>query len=487
MRYMFALAAVIVPIAGGALLGVLKFKKQIHRNIYVVATLVFCAAFTGAAALSSDISVNLLKVARGFEFAFKVDDLSRFFSLLAVLIWLIVTVYSFGYMENEHAQERFYAFFLMTAGAVQGICYAGNLITMYVFYEAMTLASFPLVLHEQSPAAFAACKKYLIYSFAGAALALIGIFYFSFISEGAAFTAGGIARIAQYADKKYMAGIYFIMILGFGCKAGMFPLNAWLTSAHPTAPSPASAVLSGIITKMGVFAIIRTTFYVVGTEFVAGSWMQTALLMLAGVSVLIGSVLAYRTDHLKKRLAYSTVSQVSYILLGVFLLNENAFKGALLHVAFHALMKSVMFLSAGAFIFKTHKIHVSEMKGIGKMMPKTMLFFTVAALCMIGVPPLGGFISKTYLVMGAFNFGGYLSYTLGGLLILSALFSAGYLLPIIVGGYFPGHDYETVYINKEPPASMRISIGTAAALLSIISVLPGALTAFIADIIIKLF
>jgi multicomponent Na+:H+ antiporter subunit D len=152
------------------------------------------------------------------------------------------------------------------------------------------------------------------------------------------------------------------MIVGFGCKAGMFPLNAWLTSAHPIAPSPASAVLSGVITKMGVFAVIRATYYVVGAGFLYGTWAQTALIALACISVLIGSVLAYRTDHLKKRLAYSTISQVSYILLGVFLLNATALKGALLHVVFHALMKTVLFLSAGAMIFKTRRVRVSEMR-----------------------------------------------------------------------------------------------------------------------------
>ncbi len=488
MHIFFALAAMLVPAAGGTLLFIIRFKNARRRNDFVMAALAVCAAFAASAALSSDSYTGLLKIARGFVFAFKVDDLSRLFSLLAVTVWLIVAFYSFSYMAHAHACARFYAFFLLTAGAVLGICYAGNLMTMYVFYEAMTLSSFPLVLHEQSPQAFAACKKYLIYSFIGAALALIGIFYFSFLADGAPFTAGGVARIMQY-DTPFLQTVFFIMIVGFGCKAGMFPLNAWLTSAHPIAPSPASAVLSGVITKMGVFAVIRATFYVTGPAYVADSWMQTALIALACASVLIGSVLAYRTDHLKKRLAYSTISQVSYILLGVFLLNETALKGALLHVVFHAFMKTALFLSAGAIILKTRRVHVSELRGVGKMMPVTMSFFTVAALCMIGVPPLGGFISKTYLVLGALGYGGpaWLSYAAGGLLILSAMLSAGYLLPVIAGGYFPGDAYETVYINKEPPLGMRLGVGAAALLLTAVSIAPSALSAFIAEAAVKLF
>ncbi len=449
MSYIAALCAVVVPVSGSFGAVFAKFKSDKKRNIYILIVLAATAAASVFCAIGGKSSFTVLSVTSSLTIAFSVDELSIFFSVFSCSIWLLAGIYSFGYMSHDAKQKRFYVFYLMTLGVINGIVFSANLFTLYIFYEAMTLLSFPLVMHEQTGEAIAAGKKYLIYSFIGAALALIGIFYFYNYSAGTTFSVSGVLSAAAFENKNMLLAVYFITIIGFGCKAGLFPLHSWLTAAHPQAPSPASAVLSGVITKMGVFAIIRTTFYVVGVDFVRGEWVQTTLIILAMASILIGSVIAFRTFKLKKRLAYSSISQVSYVLLGIFLLNETAFAAALLQVIFHGIAKSVLFMCAGSIITQTGKTDVNDMRGIGKEMKTTMLCFAAASLSLIGIPPMGGFVSKGYLVMGALSFSSeIIGYIASALLMLSALFTAGYLLPVSVNGFFPGDDYEYRSLKK---------------------------------------
>ena len=252
------------------------------------------------------------------------------------------------------------------------------------------------------------------------------------------------------ANTKLWGGI--LMALGFGCKAGMFPLHAWLPTAHPVAPSPASAVLSGIITKGGIIAIIRVTYYLFGVDFLRGTWAQTALLVLSIVTIFMGSMLAYKEKLLKKRLAYSTVSNVSYVVFGLMLMCPAGFMGALLQVVFHAVAKNILFLCAGAIIYKTHKTYVSELKGIGKEMPIVMWTFALAALSLIGIPPTSGFVSKWYLAQGGLlPQAGMLGLVGVAVLMVSALLTAGYLMSIVVNGFFPGKDFDYASLQKKEP------------------------------------
>ena len=251
--------------------------------------------------------------------------------------------------------------------------------------------------------------------------------------------------------------VFFFMTVGFGCKAGMFPLHAWLPTAHPVAPSPASAVLSGIITKGGVICIIRVTFYLFGADFIRGSWAQTALLVLSLITIFMGSMLAYKEKLLKKRLAYSTVSQVSYVLFGLMLLTPVGFAGALLQVAFHAVAKNILFLCAGAIIYKKGCTLVEELRGIGKEMPIVMGCFTIASLSLVGIPPTGGFVSKWVLAQGAFDSSiGTLAIIGVTILMVSALLTAGYLFSIVLEGFFPGNNFNYAAVQKRDPNDLMI-------------------------------
>lgn len=345
--------------------------------------------------------------------------------------------------EKPGGEKRFYGFYLIVFGILNGLGFAGNLVTFYIFYELMTLLSMPLVIHTRSREAIMASLKYLFYSFCGAYMALFGLYFLSRYGNTLSFTPGGVLDKGLVAGNEGLLLVTaFLMIIGFGVKAGMFPLHAWLPTAHPVAPAPASAVLSAVIVKGGVLGLIRVVYYMFGADFLRGTWVQTAWLALALITVFMGSMLAYREKMLKKRLAYSTVSQASYILFGLALLQPVALEGAMLHMVFHALIKSVLFLAAGAVIHKTGKTRVDELTGIGKEMPGTIWCFTFVSLALIGIPPTSGFISKWYLATGALDSGTGIFAWLGPVVLLvSALLTAGYLLPVTMKGFFPGEGY----------------------------------------------
>jgi len=289
-----------------------------------------------------------------------------------------------------------------------------------------------------------AALKYMFYSFSGAYMALFGLYFLYRFGNTLTFTAGGVLDQSMVAGNEgLLLMTAFIMIIGFGVKAGMFPLHAWLPTAHPVAPAPASALLSAVIVKGGVLGIIRVVYYMFGADFIRGTWVQTAWLTLTLVTIFMGSMLAYREKVLKKRLAYSTVSQVSYILFGLALLEPAALEGGILHVVCHAFIKCALFLIAGAVIHKTGRERADEWTGIGKEMPVTMWCFVFLSLALTGIPPTGGFISKWYLILGALHSEtGIFSWLGPVVLLVSALLTAGYLLPIAMKGFFPGEDYK---------------------------------------------
>ena len=316
-------------------------------------------------------------------------------------------------------------------------------------------------------------------------MVLFGIYFLNKYALTLNFTAGGVLDMQAVSGNEGILLIAaFAMIVGFGVKAGMFPLHAWLPTAHPVAPAPASAVMSGIIVKMGVLGILRVVYYLFGAEFIRGTWVQHAWLVLSLLTVFMGSMLAYREKVMKKRLAYSTVSQASYILFGMALLVPEGLTGALLHVVFHAVIKSALFLCAGAVIYKTGKTSVDELKGIGKEMPITIWCYTFASAALIGIPPASGFISKWHLAIGALDSGIAVFAWLGPVVLLvSALLTAGYLLPITVNGFLPGaeFDYEKLE-KKEPVKLMVIPIMILAALSILAGLFPSSLTNFISTI-----
>ena len=332
--------------------------------------------------------------------------------------------------------------------------------------------------------------KYLFYSVAGAFLALFGIFFLTTICQDLRFVPGGILDEGMILGQEgLLLAAMCCMIVGFGTKAGMFPLHGWLPTAHPVAPAPASAVLSGVITKSGVLALIRVVFYIVGPKLIRGTWVQTVWMSLTLLTVFMGSMLAYKEPVMKKRLAYSTVSQVSYILFGLSLLEPTAFVGALSHVVFHSLVKNALFLSAGAVIFTTGWTRVRQMRGLGQVMPLLLGCYTVVSLSLVGIPPTSGFISKWYLAQGALASGtGPFAWIGPVVLLISALLTAGYLLPLSIDGFLPGADFDDGEIRerglkgKEPSLKMLgpVFLLTAGALL--FGCFPGPLLGFLQGI-----
>lgn len=469
----------ILPLAMGIVIGFLKEERI--RNIAVFITMALELALV-VFIVMGEHELLVWQITDRLAIYYHIDEISTLFACLMTGVWFLAAVYSMEYMKHEQKPARFFMFYTMSLGALVSLCFSGNMMTLYLSYEYMTLLTVPLVIHTGEVDAVRAGMKYLGYSIFGAGLGLLGFFFLNTYCVTTDFVPGGTLDMAMVAgNETLMLIIFLLMTIGFGCKAGMFPLHAWLPTAHPVAPSPASAVLSGIITKGGVIAIIRVTFYLFGADFIRGTWAQTTVLVLAIITIFMGSMLAYKEKLLKKRLAYSTVSQVSYVLFGLMLLTPAGFLGALLQVVFHAIAKNTLFLSAGAVIYKTGRKYVDELKGIGKEMPITMWCFAIASLSLIGIPPTAGFVSKWHLAQGALlpEIG-----TIGlvgvAILMISALLTAGYLLPIVSDAFFPGKNYDYAgFKKKEVNALMSVPLIILAVLIVVFGVLPNGLAEFV--------
>lgn len=465
-----------------------KFSKPSKSDLFVLhcmvgAVLLLSVLLALLAAWTGDKNVTLFYLMENIPIYFQIDALGRLFVTFMSIVWMAVCIYAFLYMEHEGEEKRFFGFYLLVYGVLVALNFAGNLITLYFFYEWMTLTSMPMVLHSRSRESIMAALKYLFYSMCGAYLALFAIFFLYHYCNTLTFVPGGSLNIALARRNETILHIaIFALLIGFAAKAGMFPLHGWLPSAHPVAPAPASAVLSAIIVKCGVLAIIRCIYYVVGAEFLRGTWVQTAWMLLALCTIFMGSLLAYREKVFKKRLAYSTVSQVSYILFGLSLLTPAGMTGALLHSVFHAFIKAALFMTAGIFIFHSGKTNVNDYTGIGKQMPTTLWCYTFASLALIGIPPTSGFISKWYLAEGALSANiGVLRYLGPIVLLISALLTAGYLLPITMKGFFPGQE-PAMAIPKEKPDKMVLMLILLAIFTVLFGILPNPLLHVVSDI-----
>ena len=448
--------------------------------------LILTTVLAGIVIFDGKGAVTLLTLGENLKIYFHVDALGRLFGTVVCAVWLLSGIFSFEYMKHEKNEKRYFGFYVLVYGVLLALCFSGNLVTFYLFYEFMTLTTVPMVLHSGTRESIMAAVKYLLYSMCGAYMVLFGIFFLNRYTGSLDFAAGGTLNMDMVKGHETLLLIVaLLLILGFGVKAGMFPMNAWLPAAHPVAPAPASAVLSGLIVKMGVLGIIRGVYYIVGADFIRGTWVQTVWLVFTLLTVFMGSMLAYRENVMKKRLAYSTVSQASYILFGLALLQPQAMAGSLLHVVFHAVIKSCLFLSAGAIIFKTGKTDVNDLRGIGKEMPATIWSYTFASLALIGIPPASGFISKWYLAEGSLNSGIHVFSWLGPvILLISALLTAGYLLPVTIRGFLPGNDFDYGNFQKvEPAKTMTVPLVILAALAVVLGMVPNPLIRYIAQII----
>lgn len=372
-------------------------------------------------------------LAPGLELVLQADALSVLFVTLSSVLWLVTTIYAIGYLEDSPNRSRFFGFFSLCVSATVGIALAGNLLSFVIFYELLTLATYPLVAHRGTAEATRGAKIYLAYTMGGGALLLIGAVWLHVLTGPVDFVQGGVLSGSAPALEGQLIAIFVLLLAGLGVKSALIPLHGWLPQSM-VAPAPVSALLHAVaVVKAGAFGILRVVYDVYGVAYASSLGLLTLLGILASTTILYGSVKALSQDGLKKRLAYSTVSQVSYIALGASILGPIATIGGMVHLVHQGIMKITLFFCAGNYA-ETLGIHnVSQMDGVGRRMPWTTLAFSVGALGMIGIPPIAGFVTKWYLGLGAVEANAHWV-----LLILAAssLLNAGYFLPILYRAWF---------------------------------------------------
>jgi len=381
----------------------------------------------------TEIVYTVAEFLPGAAIKFRVDALGMLFALVSSSLWIITSAYSIGYMRGlkEHSQTRYFCYFALALSATIGVAFSANLLTLYLFYEMLSLATYPLVTHHQDHEARSSGRKYLLYivgTSIGLALPAMLISY----SLAGTLEFGRQGFLAGTASKPLIGLLLFMFLFGFA-KAAIMPFHSWLPAAM-VAPTPVSALLHAVaVVKVGVFSVVRVLTGVFGTDLLFSLDFGPVILFLASVTILVGSFLALSQDGLKRLLAFSTIAQLSYIVLGVGLLSPEGMTGGMVHIAMHAFGKITLFFCAGAIFVATGKKNISEMVGIGRRMPVTMAAFFVASLSIIGMPPCGGFVSKWYLVLGSLE-----AHQMPILFVLlfSSLLNAAYFMPIVYRAFF---------------------------------------------------
>jgi multicomponent Na+:H+ antiporter subunit D len=396
----------------------------------------------------------------GLALAFSAEPLGVVFGLIASFLWIVTTVYSIGYMRGhgEAHQTRFYAFFAIAMGCTMGVAFADNLFTLFVFYELLTLSTYPLVTHAGTREARQGGRTYLgILMATSMGFLLLAVVWTWQLTGNVRFTSGGI--LAGAASPLVIGILFALYVFGIG-KAALMPFHRWLPAAM-VAPTPVSALLHAVaVVKAGVFAILKITVYIFGLDLLRDTGVTDWLLWVAAVTILVASVIALRQDNLKARLAYSTVSQLSYIVMGALLVNSTALVGSTLHLATHAFGKITLFFCAGAILVASHKTKVSQLDGLGRQMPWTMGAFFLASLSIVGLPPMGGMWSKWYLALGAID-AGYA--VLVGVLMVSTLLNIAYLIPVPIRAFVGKADAGGDIQIREAPMACLLAMGVTVA------------------------
>jgi len=424
------------PSIGALLIFLFRKRPNIRECCTIVsAVLLFAIIISMAPVILSGnvIRCHIIEICPGIELSFQVDAFGLLFAITSSFLWILVSLYSIGYMRSleEHAQTRYYCMFALAIFSAVCIAMAENLITFYIFYEALTLSTYWLVAHHEDEEAFAATRKYLSYLLASGWFLFAAVVLTYALAGTTRFADGGILTLKS-ASRLTLTVLFALFALG-SLKAAWMPFHSWLPSAM-VAPTPVSSLLHAVaVVKAGVFGFVRIVCHVFGIDLVSELGLGLLLGAVASFTMIVASFLAIGQDNLKRRLAYSTISQLSYILFGVALLSPFGIKGAMVHIPFHGFMKITLFLCAGAIMVVTGKKEISQMAGIGKQMPLTMIAFTVGALGMCGVPPVSGFISKWFLCLGTVQ-SGYLIFL--GVILVSSLLDVVYFFPIIKSAFF---------------------------------------------------
>ncbi|MDI6884922.1 MAG: monovalent cation/H+ antiporter subunit D family protein [archaeon] len=414
-------------------------------------------------------------------FGFKVDAFGLIFALTSSSLWILVSFYSIGYMRalKEHAQTRYFFSFAVAIFGAIGIALSENLLTMFIFYEILTVSTYPLVIHDQTPEALSAGRKYFAYLLTSGVFFLFAVMMTYYLTGTTDFTNGGIPALGS-VPRLTLVILFFCFLLGF-LKAAWMPFHSWLPTAM-VAPTPVSALLHAVaVVKAGVFGIVRIVCYIYGVDLMGAVYvinehltLGLALACIAGFTMIVANLFAIAQDNLKRRLAYSTINQLSYIILGAALLTPDGIRGAMMHIPFHGFMKITLFLCAGAIMVVTGKKNISEMAGVGKIMPRTMLAFTITAFGMTGIPPAVGFISKWFLCLGSYRAYQTISpvmITFLFVLLIASLLDVVYFFPIIHTAFFKEPEGAEKEVEvKEAPLSMLIPL-TLTAVFSVIFLL----------------
>ena len=430
------IAACLLPLCGAPLIALLGRRENLRDAVTVliaVATFATVCTLVPAVTTGARPSVHLIEIFPNLALVFQVEPLGMLFALVASGLWIATSIYAFGYMRGHHEenQTRFFFFFAVAISAALGAAFSGNMLTLFFCYEVLTLSTYPLVTHHRSEEAKAAGRIYmgilLSTSIGFLLLAMIATYH---IAGTLAFVPGGI--LTGRASEWIIGVLLLLYAFGTG-KAALMPFHRWLPSAM-VAPTPVSALLHAVaVVKTGVFTIVKIVVYIFGIDLLAETGAGTYLTYVACITILGGSLIAMTKDNLKARLAYSTISQLSYIVLGAALANNWGIIGASMHIAMHAFGKITLFFCAGAIMVALHKTEISDMKGIGRQMPFTMGAFLIASLSIIGLPPLGGAWSKWYLVLAGLEAEHYIAV---GTLLLSSLLNIAYLMPVAVNAFF---------------------------------------------------
>ena len=482
MRNTLVIISILLPIAGGIILLARRQTEERSRRIWceviacLTTVLVWCMLPGGSVG-----EFGLYSFTRGFRITLCVDGPAMLFAGMVSVMWPFVTLYAFEYMKREKHRKSFFGFYLMTYGVTLGVVFAGNLLTLYVFYEMLSLVTIPLVVHYQDHESMYAGRVYAAYVIGGAALAFFPVVVMTMHTEGG-FLWGGLA--CDDLTKNFVLLLWLLGFFGFGAKAAVMPLHRWLPQAT-VAPTPVTALLHAVaVVNSGVYAIIRLTWYVFCPEQMIGTWAQAAALTAACVTLLFAAGRALRERHFKKRLAWSTVSNLSYMLFGIVLMTPYGLQAGMAHMLFHGIIKMSLFLCAGAFLHRSGKNYIYEINGAGRKMPVTFACYTIGALSLTGIPLFAGFVSKWNLLMAGAAAQNIWSLIGTACLICAAFFCAVYTLTVSIRAFFPigtTDRWENSDL-RDPGWMMLVPVGFFTILDVVFGVFPGPVMGFLEQV-----
>ena len=462
MHIAVMITVVLLPILGGILIPMLPFRDRRKMLWYIEALVLINSILVLTVLLfQPEEAFVLFRFTGNLRVSFHLDGMGKVFAALAAALWPLAALYSFEYMKNDSNEKSFFMFYVITYGVTLGIAMADNILTMYFFFEMMSLVTLPLIMHTRTREAVLASRRYLYYMLGGAAFAFIGMIFILSYGTTSTFVPGGVLDLNKIGDKtNMMLLVYVLCFLGFGVKTAIWPFSGWLPRAG-VAPTPVTALLHAVaVVNTGAFATMRITYYSFGTGLLRGTWAQSVVLLLVIFTILYGCSRALKETHIKRRLAWSTVSNLSYILFGVALMSPLGLAGALCHMLFHSFMKIGSFFCAGAVMHETARSYVHELDGLGRKMPGVFVIFTICGMALMGVPGLAGFVSKWQLAQAAVASENPLAWVGVMALLASALLTAIYMLTISVRAFFPGKefDYDTVPDVSDPGWMMLLPL-----------------------------